>query len=51
MPNQNICCSVTHCRYNDHQNHCNKGSITVGCSTANPHHACDTECGSFEENC
>ena len=51
MPNQDICCNVTNCRYNDSKNHCGKGTITVGCSVSAPHHKCDTECGSFEERC
>lgn len=50
MTNQNIHCSVTNCRYNDQNNHCSKGMINVGCSTATPHNCCDTECDSFEEN-
>ncbi|MCL2189750.1 MAG: DUF1540 domain-containing protein [Defluviitaleaceae bacterium] len=49
MPNQDINCNVTHCRYNDQQNHCNKDTITVGCSAPAAHHKRDTECGSFEE--
>jgi len=51
MSNQNICCAVTNCRYNDSNNHCNKTSINVGCSVAAPHNCCDTECDSFEEKC
>jgi hypothetical protein len=49
MPNQDICCNVKHCRYNDQANHCNKGSINVGCTIPDPHNKCDTECDSFEE--
>ena len=51
MPNQDIQCNVTHCRFNDHANHCNKSGITVGCTTPDPHNKCDTECDSFEECC
>ncbi|MCL2203876.1 MAG: DUF1540 domain-containing protein [Defluviitaleaceae bacterium] len=49
MPNQNIKCSVSRCRYNDQASHCNKNEITVGCSVSAPHNKCDTECDSFEE--
>lgn len=51
MNNQNINCHVNNCRYNDHNNHCNKDTITVGCSISTPHEKCDTECDSFEEKC
>ena len=50
MPaNSHIKCNVDCCKFNDQAYHCTLNDIVVGCSTAHPHHKCDTECDSFEE--
>ncbi len=49
MSNQDIKCSVTTCKYNNHEKHCSLHDIMVGSSVSGEaHRKTETECASFE---